>query len=275
MKHLKSTSTDLRRLFERTISVREIAEPLLSFDADRDTQPIRAFMEARNFDVVGVREDGRMVGYVRRKDLKAGPVRDCLNRFTDRDALPESDSLLTAVQALSERSELFITVMGQVGAIVTKGDLQKAPVRLWLFGVISLIEMQMLRLIRERFPYGTWTSLVSSDRVQDARDLFAKRQRRNEEANASDFSDCLQICDKATIVLKDRQLFELANFPSRSAGHRFFKGLESLRNDLAHANDILQGRWPALAKLVKDAETLLLRLESYRSPKPLCPATAK
>jgi len=55
MKHLRSTSSDLRRLFDHSISVREIAEPLASFDADRDAASIRGFMEARNFDVVGVR----------------------------------------------------------------------------------------------------------------------------------------------------------------------------------------------------------------------------
>jgi hypothetical protein len=275
VKHLKSTSSDLRRLFERAISVREVAEPLASFDADRDADSVRSFMDARNFDVVGVREDGRLVGYVRRAGLKHGPLRDSLCRFRDGDVMAESESLLAAIQALQVRSEVFISVLGQVGAIVTKGDLQKAPVRLWLFGVVSLIEMQMLRLIRERFPDGAWTSLVPPARVEAAKKLFAERQRRNEEANAVDFSDCLQICDKATIMLKNGELSALTNFPSRSAGDGFFKDLESLRNDLAHANDILKGRWPELAGLVKEAEALLLRLESSGPTKPLSSTSAK
>jgi hypothetical protein len=76
---------------------------------------------------------------------------------------------------------------------------------------------------------------------------FAERQRRNEETNASDFSDCLQICDKCEILLKDSELWPLLGFSSRTGGQRFFSALESLRNDLAHANDILRGRWPELA----------------------------
>ena len=52
------------------------------------------------------------------------------------------------------------------------------------------------------------------------------------------------------------------NFPSQGAGKNFFRDLESLRNDLAHANDILKGRWPELADFVGTAEALLLRLES-------------
>ncbi len=262
MKHHKSTSKDLRQLFERAICIREIAEPLVSFDLDRDAGPILALMADRNFDVVGIREDGRMIGYVRRKDLESGSVRQSLIRFRKDDALAEYEPLLAAMQALRQRNELFITLLGQIGAIVTKGDLQKTPVRLWLFGLISLIEMQMLHLIRKRFPDGTWTKLLSSARLDEAKKTFAQRQQRNEEANVYDYSDCLYICDKATIFFKDKELSAVARFESKTSGRRFFGLLQSLRDDLAHSNDILNGRWPELAEVVMEGENLLLRLEA-------------
>jgi hypothetical protein len=262
VKHLKSSSSDLRCIFQRAITIHEIAEPLVSFDTDRNGETIRAFMEARNFDVVGLREDGRLAGYVRRTDLKDGPVQGCLTRFRKGEVLAESEPLSAAIQALRDRSELFISVLGQVGGIVTKGDLQKVPVRLWLFGVISLIEMQMLRLIRERFPHGTCMSLLTAGRIDAAKRIYLERKRRNEEADVSDFSDCLQICDKATILLKDIELSALLKFPTAAIGADFFSQLESLRNALAHGNDILKGRWPAVVDLAEEAEILLARLES-------------
>jgi hypothetical protein len=262
VKHLKSKSSDLRRLFERAICVREIAEPLVSFDADRDAAATEAFMDSRNFDVVGVRENGQVVGYVRRNNLKPGRIRDCLVRFGNgENPITESDPLVSAIQALRNRSELFVTVLGHVGAIVTKGDLQKAPVRLWLFGMISLIEMRMLRLIRTHLPDGSWKDLLTQGRLEAAQKIFAERQRRNEEADVMDFSDCLQLCDKATILLRTTNLLKVAGFESRSGGQRFFAFVEALRNDLAHSNDILKGRWPELATRVVDAESLLMRLE--------------
>ena len=156
---------------------------------------------------------------------------------------------------------MFITVFGQVGAVMTKGDLQKAPVRLWLFGLISLLEMQMLRLIRERFPRGAWMSLLHHSRAKAARRLHVKRRRRNEEADPSDFSDCLQICDKVRIVLADSELSAVARFSTPGEGERFINRLQSLRNDLAHANDLLKGRWPDLADLALETEAFLQRLE--------------
>jgi len=58
VKHIRSSLGDLRTLFVRTITVRDIAEPLVSFDSDHDAPSVRAFMEQRDFDVVGVRDCG-------------------------------------------------------------------------------------------------------------------------------------------------------------------------------------------------------------------------
>lgn len=260
MKYLKSKSSDLRRLFERAISVREIAEPLASFDIDRNAEAARSFMEAHNFDVVGVRDEGHIVGYVRRTHLGAGSLADYLVPFAQEEViLAETDSLLTAIQGLRERSELFVNVLGKPGAIVTKGDLQKSPVRLWLFGLISLIEMRMLRIIRDRFPGEDWKDLLTAARLSTAMKIFEERRQRNEEVC---ISDCLQICDKAAILLRDDALLTRTGFISRSSGERLFKFLEGLRNDLAHSNDILKGRWPELADRVLEAEQLLTRLEA-------------
>ena len=103
---------------------------------------------------------------------------------------------------------------------MTRGDLQKAPVRLWLFGLVSLLEMQMLRVVRERYPADSWVPLLTDERCVGARRVFAERRRRNE---ANDLSDCLQLGDKATILMKDWDLFALSGFASKRALEMFFK----------------------------------------------------
>lgn len=262
MKQLKSTANDLRRLFDHAIAIREIAEPLASFDADQDSTFIANFMDAHHFDVVGVREDGFVVGYLRRQSLKSGQGRNCFTPFRPHDVLAENAPMSVAFRSLQDRNEMFISLLGRVGAIVTRGDLQKTPVRLWLFGLVSLLEMQMLRLVRARFPDNQWTGLLSLGRLREAQTLFDERKRRNEEVQ---LSDCLQLCDKATILQRDPELSALLTFPTRSAGQKFFSQMESFRNDLAHANDILKGRWPQFAELVSQCEQLLIRLESYHT----------
>ena len=103
------------------------------------------------------------------------------------------------LELLARFPQVFVVVMGEVSGIITKGDLQKAPVRLWLFGVLSLLEMQFLRLIRTAYPQDTWKGFVSENRLGKAGQLLQERKRRNE---AIDLADCLQFADKRTIVLR-------------------------------------------------------------------------
>ena len=164
------------------------------------------------------------------------------------------------MDGLTRSRELFVSVLGQVGGIITKGDLQKTPVRLWLFGIVSLVEMQLLRFIRTQFPDSSWAEELTPSRVQLAQKIFTERRRRNEEASVLDFADCLQFCDKAAIFTNEPEHAKC--FESRQAAQRFFSQVEALRNDLAHSNDILSGRWPELAELVRQCEQLLLQLEA-------------
>jgi hypothetical protein len=259
MKHLKSSVGDLRGLFARAIALRDIAEPLASFDHREPATEVRAFMEQRGYDVVGLRESGVVTGYVARTELAEDAAGKFHRAFTASDMLPDSEPLLAAFEALREKRHIFITVFGHVGGIVTRGDLQKAPVRLWLFGLVSLLEMQLLRVVRVRYPTEAWTPQISGERLEGARRVFAERQRRKEEL---DLSDCLQLGDKAAIFMKDAELFVLSGFASRQSLEDFFKEIGALRNGLAHANDILSGRWPALADLIVQLEIFLARLEA-------------
>jgi len=250
-------------MFARTITLRDIAEPLVSFDHTQPATEVRAFMERREFDVVGVREHGVVAGYLVREELIDGQAGTQRHPFGPGEILPDTEPLLAAFSALRERRHVFINVLGHAGGIVSRGDLQKTPVRLWLFGLVSLLEMQLLRVVRERYPANAWAPLLSGERVGGTRRVFADRQRRREEI---DLSDCLQLGDKATIFMKDRELFALSGFPSKQALENFFKEIGSLRNALAHANDISSGRWPVLVELVTTLECFLERLEAAALP---------
>ncbi len=64
------------------------------------------------------------------------------------------------------------------------------------------------------------------------------------------------------IHLKDAGLFALSGFASRRALEDFFKDIGAWRNGLAHANDILIGRRPALAEVINHLENFLVRPEN-------------
>lgn len=258
MKHLKTTFCDLRELFDGKISVKYIAEPIASFDMEARSSDVRAFMKDQVYDVIGVRRNGLVVGYAKEADLMDGTLADHLVEFLPSDLVDDAAPLIDVFMAIRHSPQLFIQVLGRVGGIVTRGDLQKTPVRMWLFGLISLIELQLLRIICERYPNGSWQKILSPERVAAAQNVLADRQRRNV---AIDLADCLQFSDKRDIVLENNELRTALDFDSRQSGEHFLKNLEELRNNLAHAQDIITGYWPKIVDLAEKAERLLQRCE--------------
>lgn len=259
MKHLKTSFHDLRYLFDRSISARHLAETLTSFDVEANASIIYAFMKEHDYDVIGVRRYGLIVGYAKKLDLMDGTLADHLIEFLPSDIVDDEAPLIDVFTAIRHSPQLFVQMLGRIGGIVTRGDLQKVPVRMWLFGLISLIEMQLLRIIRESYSDDSWQQILSPARLESTKNVLTDRQRRNE---AIDLADCLQFSDKRDVVMESNERRTKLGFDSKQSCDNFFKDLEELRNNLAHAQDIITGYWPKIVDLAEKAERLLQQCEA-------------
>lgn len=259
MKHLKSTFKDLHRIFRQSITAREVAEHLVSFETDHPAERVKEFMRKRGFDVVGTREEGVITGYVEFSDLKEGVVGDFQKSFDSSKVLNESDPMLDTLEALKDSRWVFIKFLGNPSGIVTRGDLQKAPMRMWLFGLISLFEMHLKRRVREHYPSNEWSELLSEGRRGKALQLFSERKKGKEEI---DLVECLYLTDMATIVFKTEALKNSVSLENKKQWERFSREITDLRNKLAHANPIKSTEWPAIAEMARKTEEYLAMLES-------------
>lgn len=255
---MKSTYEDLHRLFRESITAREIAEPLAAFDANQPAEKVKGFMGERGFDIVGVSCNGAMQGYVHIEDLSEGILSEYTKEFSGVDFLEERTPLLEVLEQLAKRSFVFLRFLGTPSAIVTRSDLQKAPVRMWLFGLVSLLEMQLLQIIKTEGDVEWWRSLLTEKRVAAAEATYKERMKRNEDIA---LADCLQMGDKVTIIGKTNRLYEKTGFKSKSAWNKTMSKAEQLRNNLAHANKIDANSWPEKAELVIRIEMLIRSLE--------------
>ncbi len=278
-----SSTQSLRRVFTEGFSAEDIAEPLASFDASANAATVQAVMERRGYEVAGVREDGQVVGYVQRFDLATLSHDECCVKAlrplkglgelpsqavseTASAAAPEdpadpqagivlgSAPLAEVIVGLQEFPRLFVMVFGRVGAIVTRSDLQKPPVRMWLFGMITLIEMRLNSLITQGCSEQEWKPFVSPARLQKAEELLAERIRRNQHLG---LLDCLQFADKGQIVARNEQLRRHTRLQSRRQAEQMVKQLEKLRNNLAHSQDIVTGDWETIVELSQNLDQLI------------------
>ncbi|KAF3890672.1 MULTISPECIES: CBS domain-containing protein [Nostocales] len=261
MKHLKSRSQDLRNLFENSITIEYVAEPLKAVPADADVAEVWHWMVIQDFDVIGVESEGAVSGYLERNSLrdKQGKCSDYQKVFHPKELIAISTPLMKLLPILQQTSRLFVLDCNRVSGIVTYGDLQKAPVRMLLFGLLTLLEMNLLRLVRRYYSQDSWQKVLKSERVEIARRLWQESQERNE---ATDLLDYIQFCDKRELVLQQPELLKQLGLKSKRSGERFLKSAEHLRNRLAHAQDLVSGSsWTELISLAEAMEQLLVRCE--------------
>lgn len=250
----------LRRVFTEVFSVSDLAEPLVSFDATQPARDVRDMMVASHFGVVGLRVAGRVTGYVLREELQDGSCGDYLRHFEKEEVIASSAPLAELVRRLKESSWLFVKVLGAVGGIVTKTDLQKPAMRMWLFGMVTLIEMRFTKMIEQALPMDAWREFLSDSRIAKAESLFAERQRRNQDVR---LLDCLQLSDKGQIIARNEEIRSLTLFESRRQIEAAIKGVERLRNNLAHSQDIIASDWDIILQLAENLDRVI------RGPKPL------
>lgn len=252
---------ELRRLFDERVTVSAICEPLDCCLADDPANEIAERMRELKFDEIGLKpdENAAVTGYVRMVDLCTGPCAAYRRDFLQTDLIADSTSMVEVLLSLRDDARKYVLFGRQVGAIVTRADLQKPPVRMLVFGLITLLEIHLSFLVRHIYQDDAWQQALSKTRLAAARRLMKERAARGEELG---LLDCLQFCDKRELVVREKRGLEVLDLPSRSAGRRLLKAIEALRDKVAHAQDLVSGTtWESVIETVAQTEALVARSE--------------
>jgi hypothetical protein len=251
--HFNAAPGNVLRLFTKSFLAQDIAEPLRSFDDDRPADIVSGLMSAKHLEVAGLRREGLVCGYILPSELREGQCGDFKRLFVPGQVVGSDASFTDVIQVLTRHDWCFVTILGDVAGVVGRSDMQKPIVRMWLFGIITLIEIKMVQRIKMNWPDNSWTALISSERLRLAENLQSERRRRNQPC---DLLDCLQLPDKAQILMQDPAQLAEFEFKTIGAAKRVIKDLESLRNNLAHAQDIVSHDWPQIARMARNLEKL-------------------
>lgn len=177
--------------------VTTIAEPIECVDASDSYGKACDTMREKRFDVLGVRSEGCVVGYVPLAQITREPDVSCLavmNESADdfrRSVVKSSFKLFDALQELGQQQRLFVSdkKTDEVVGIVTRADLQKAPIRMMIFAYITVLEIHLTAMIRERYPQDGWmTGVTPRIRISDH-----EKVDREERVAAGEDTDLLCI----------------------------------------------------------------------------------
>jgi hypothetical protein len=150
------------------------------------------------------------------------------------------------VHVLTRYEQAFVRTADQLVGVLSRADLEKPIGRMWLFGIVTLVEFDFIRRIRARWPDQSWTALVSAGRLDKARELQEERRRRGHHA---DLLDCLQLADKGSILIQDPEVLRDWGYRSKQSAKAALQDIQSLRNHLAHSQAIVAHHWHQIAGL--------------------------
>jgi hypothetical protein len=248
------SSDDLLAWFLTGFSARNLAEPLLSVVEGASVAAANAIFQGAGIDVIGVRSAGFVVGWISRDqpwpdDAKVPPV----NSFDPSVLVADSAPLNEVICSLRAQPRLFVRAFGQISGVISHSTLDKPPLRMWLFGLITISEQRVTQLIDQLFPNDSWQEQLSAGRRAMARELQTLREQRGQRRA---LLDCLQFADKGQLVARNECLRNQTRFASRSDVERFVQGLQDLRNNLAHAQDI-SADWEIIYELAANVQRIV------------------
>ena len=236
------------RAFERAFSADDIAEPLRSFDGSCEGRTVAEEMREAGVEIAGVRAGGLVAGYVEAAALGDGPC-SAFRREIAPDQVVATDAALgDVIEVLTRHDWCFVSAFGAVAGVVSRTDVQKPAVRMWLFGIITVVELEITERVRRQWPDEGWGGLLTPARLAKAAALQGERRRRGEDCG---LLDCLQFSDKLDILIRDDRALAALGIPTASAARRIGAQVERLRNSLAHSQRFVEQDWPQVVRLAR------------------------
>jgi hypothetical protein len=216
--------------FESGFQVRLIATmDLVSCESDARVEDVLSNDEWTKYSQIAIRKDGRIYGVLERKGLQTttGTVRDHMRELDDSLLIPASAPIEDFIR-LSEASEYRLVLdQGGIRGVVTRTDLQKLPVRVVVFTVITHLESLMAALIRRTTPVETeWLEKLPARRRSDINKRFEQLLAQDREI------------DRLALTFFSDKVHVIAAYGALPAPFQTdLDDIADLRNKIAHADD--------------------------------------
>jgi predicted transcriptional regulator len=227
-----TTFSELQDIFIDNITTNFIYEPLACCKTNDNIYEVKNLLKKRDFDVLGVvDENDNKIGYIKQTDLKTNSISDYLVDFSLENLISDSTPLTELIEVLAIKEYAFILKKDTVEGIVTRADINKPIVRIYLFGLISLFELHINFWIEKYYTEIEWKEILNKNRIIKANEIYNERKGNNTQLT---LLECIQICDKREILLNNTEFLKIFNF-SKNSFDKLLKRSEKIRNELAHS----------------------------------------
>ena len=213
----------LNDIFANRLTVMSISNEMKIFAL----QEAENICSDNNYDILLVEDND---SELRLYEKESGVVRP----INEQEVISESTPLIEAFEILCNEEFLLIKEKRNITKIVTRADLDSIPIRICLYGIISLFE----GLLRENIMFNQikWENHLNEHRLEEAKKLYRKKSNKNQEIS---LLNCTQFCDLGTIVKKEWDIYSPLIDDSKSNVDKKFKFIRKLRDSLAHSEKLM------------------------------------
>jgi len=199
-----------------------------------------AWLNENGYDAAPVYAHNDPIGFIHTDDVTTDDDGDTLDDHLTTltiDYMISGDTPFAAVlSALIDNPVYFLGGPNHVTGILTRADLNTAPVRIYLFDRITYLEEHLRELVLEKKP--DWKNTpVTRNELDDIKDRYEDAQAANvalEEIHYASFSAL------ETIVTSVEACWEACGFSTKGGAGSRLHEVTDLRNDVAHANLLVE-----------------------------------
>lgn len=257
----KGTSfSELQDIFIENITTKYIYEPLACCRITDNPFEVRETLKQRDFDTLGVVDDAdEKIGYIEREKLGEKSIEHYIQKFELEVIISDSTPLSELFQILLDKECVYVLSKDSIEGIVTRADINKPIVRIYLFGLISLFELHLNFWITTNYNEESWIKNLNQVRLEMAEKLFEERQGNN---NQLTLLECIQICDKRELLKVTDSFIQEFKY-TKSGFERLLKNVEKIRNELAHSQNsiIANVKWSDFVNSIRMVKEFLVQSE--------------
>lgn len=255
-----TTFKELQAIFIDNITTKLIYEPIYCCRTNDYAPDVREALDNRDFDVIGVIDENESIfGFALRKELGENRVEEHTRKIELENITSDSTPILELLNILSNNPYAFVVQKNKVVGIVTRADINKPIVRIYIFGIISLFEMHLNFWINQFYKDDSWKTQIQENRFQETEKIYESRKGNNDDLT---LLECAQLCDKRDVLNNTDEFRKQFEF-SKNQFERLLKDSEKIRNELAHSqNSIIANlKWEKFVSTISSIESFLHKSE--------------
>jgi hypothetical protein len=197
-----------------------------------------------------IRDDQTILGYVDNEFIWDEPGKkfdgpidgtagEYCRRITADQIVASNLPLLDLIPLFQEHFFYFVLNGNDLTHTVSFLDLNKLPVKLCLFALLTGLEAELIRLLsRSRVETETHLRGLPEQRLRSARD-WCRTHYKDKLITPERILQATSLSDKVTMVLGEPAFLSALPFADKSQAEDFFAALRELRNRIAHSDTIM------------------------------------